>query len=129
MRYLLLNTLWLIVAWLIARRRSFKPNQSAVLITLVALYIMMAIFNTYLTSLPIVEYNPAYILGYKILTWPVEDIAYLLVVVMLAPGLYAAFLNHYESTQDTVTPAKTSAPRSKSTAPKRSRRRSRSPRR
>ena len=53
----------------------------------------MLIFNTYLTSLPIVMYNMNSILGLKVLTFPIEDIGYLLVAVVLLPPLFEKLSN------------------------------------
>lgn len=122
-RYAILNCIFIAGAWYLARRLKLIIHAQALVITLIALYVMMVIFNTYLTALPIVEYNPAYILGIYIVTWPVEDIAYLLVALFLAPGLYGAFLNYYESIHHTVTPTKTPSSRQHA-SPKRTRRRS-----
>lgn len=126
-RYLLLNLAWLTIAWTAARRLKLEIDQTTLIVSLIILYTMMVIFNTYLTALPIVEYNSEYILGMKILTWPIEDVSYLLAVIFLAPGLYTAFLHHYESHHHTVTPPKTATPRRQAKS-QRARRRSRNTR-
>lgn len=127
-RYLILNLAWVAIAWIAAKRLKLESEPTALVVSLIILYLMMVIFNTYLTSLPIVEYNSAYILGAKILTWPIEDVGYLLVAIFLAPGLYTAFLQHYESNQDIATPAKTPTTR-RHTKSQRSRRHTRNTRR
>ncbi len=54
--------------------------------TAIVSLLAMLVFNTYLTALPIVVYNMNSILGIKILTFPIEDIGYLIMVLLLHMG-------------------------------------------
>ncbi len=56
----------------------------------------MLIFDTYLTALPIVEYNKNLVLGIRIGSIPIEDFGYLLVVVLLGPALLERFIQNEE---------------------------------
>ncbi len=49
------------------------------------------IFDTYLTALPIFLYNSNAILGIKIGTIPIEDLSYVVVLVILGPALFDYF--------------------------------------
>ena len=64
-----------------------KFNRQMGLLFLICL-VAMLVFNTYLTALPIVVYNTSSILGLRIITFPIEDIGYLIAVVVLLPSLY-----------------------------------------
>lgn len=91
--YLLLNGIGLLVGWLIFkffnRQHSFTVlEQKSLMITGLIAYALMVVFNTYLTSLPIVRYNSAKILGIKILSWPIEDLAYLVVALYITPVMF-----------------------------------------
>lgn len=69
-----------------------------ILLTLTAvMLLLMLIFDTYLTALPIVEYNKNLVLGVYIGSIPLEDISYLLVVVILVPSLFEYFNKDEES--------------------------------
>jgi len=57
----------------------------------IIMVLCMLIFNSYLTGLPIVRYNTSNTLGVRIGTMPIEDFAYLIVAIILAPGLYSYF--------------------------------------
>ncbi len=46
------------------------------------------IIDGILTSLPVVEYNPAHIMGIKIFTIPVEDFAYLFLLYLMTDTIY-----------------------------------------
>ena len=69
-----------------------KPNKTLLYTFLICLLLML-VFNTYLTALPIVVYNMNSILGIKIISFPIEDIGYLIAVVLLLPGLYRKLSN------------------------------------
>jgi|GEM_PF-1133364 len=77
-----------------------KLNRIFVLTLLISLG-MMLVFNTFLTALPIVMYNTNSILGIRVLTFPVEDIGYLIAVVVLLPGLYEKLCHEKRSTKPT----------------------------
>lgn len=88
-KYSLLIVLCLVVTTLVGMLYDirWRFNRPIALTLLISLGLML-IFNTYLTSLPIVVYNMNSILGLKIITFPVEDIGYLIAVVALLPLLY-----------------------------------------
>lgn len=65
--------LFLILAWFLDRRLL---NSKQYWLWLGICYIPFLIFNFVLTALPVVEYNPAAIFGFRILTVPVEDFFY-----------------------------------------------------
>ena len=112
--YLALNIMFLLIAWLIVRRlnqhlvirKTLIANQSAILFTGVVSYLLMVGFNTYLTILPIVRYSSVKLIGTYILSWPVEDIAYLIAGLYLIPALYGYWCKYYESNQTPTTSSK-----------------------
>ena len=53
----------------------------------------MLVFDSYLTSLPIVMYNSISTLNIKLGSIPVEDIGYLIAVIVLIPALFEKFNN------------------------------------
>lgn len=93
-RYLLLIIIILFIAgillWL------YKPrikSPKAMLYTFIVGLFAMLLFNTYLTSLPIVMYNTSSITGIYLSSFPIEDIGYLIVIAILAPPLFEYFSN------------------------------------
>ncbi|HMT39630.1 MAG TPA: lycopene cyclase domain-containing protein [Candidatus Saccharibacteria bacterium] len=90
--YLTLSISLVIVSILLFIRLRLKLINPKVLIALsLIMLVMMLIFNTYLTKLPIVIYNSNYISGLKIGTIPIEDFGYLIAVIILLPALYEKF--------------------------------------
>ncbi len=90
--YLILSLSLVIVSILILVRLRIKPgNMWVLLITASILLIMMLIFDTYLTALPIVWYNNKSILGLKLGTIPIEDFGYLIASIILVPALFKFF--------------------------------------
>lgn len=77
-----------------------KLNRASMLTMLISLGAML-VFNTFLTALPIVVYNTSSILGVRILTFPIEDIGYLVAVVVLLPGLYEKLCHEKNSNKPT----------------------------
>jgi len=71
--------------------KESQPRKKALLATFVFLIFAMLIFNSYLTSLPIVLYNNNLTLGLKIGTIPVEDFSYLIAAVLLVPTIFNFF--------------------------------------
>lgn len=67
------SSLFLIVAWFFDRRLLSSKQYW---LWLGICYIPFLIFNFVLTALPVVEYNPGAIFGFRILTIPVEDFFY-----------------------------------------------------
>lgn len=90
--YLVLTMSLVVVSVLVLMRLRITPPRPKVLLMIGAiLLIAMLIFDSYLTSLPIVMYNSKSILGIKIGTIPVEDFGYLVAVILLVPALFEYF--------------------------------------
>lgn len=127
--YLALNLAFMGIAWLIIRQlnpKSSQQNSQHTLIAIIILYLLMVGFNTYLTSLAIVRYDWQKVLGFKILSWPIEDIAYLVVALYAAPIVWRKFQEKYaqpESTPQPITKTRRPAKSQRKTA-RRSRRKS-----
>lgn len=51
-------------------------------------FLLFVVFNYYLTSFPVVIYNPSAILGVRVLTIPVEDFFYNLILLSLYLAVY-----------------------------------------
>lgn len=68
-------------------------NLKALLFTSGVGFMAMLVFNTYLTSLPIVMYNTSSVAGVYLSSFPIEDIGYLIVAVLLVPSLFEHFSN------------------------------------
>ena len=66
---------------------KFISNKAWMLTALTGM-LSMIIFNTYLTALPIVVYNMNSIIGIKVITFPIEDIGYLVMALVLLPPLF-----------------------------------------
>ncbi|MSR89425.1 hypothetical protein EXS53_00585 [Patescibacteria group bacterium] len=75
---------------------KFKFTKTILLTGLVVLASML-VFNTYLTALPIVVYNTNSILNIRILSFPIEDLGYLVVAVVVLPGLFNKLCNEDRS--------------------------------
>ena len=89
LRYSLLILICLVVSALVGLLYNVKLKADKVtLYTFAVSFILMLGFNTYLTALPIVVYNMNSILNIRIITFPIEDIGYLVAVVLLLPALY-----------------------------------------
>lgn len=90
--YVLLDIVMLAVcaglAYLLDRKR---PLNSKTIVLLIPLLFLTAVFDNILTSLPIVTYIPANILGLHIGSSPIEDFAYSLAAVILIPALNRRF--------------------------------------
>ena len=124
--YALLNLIFMLLAWLALQRLAPKstPADARIrIVSLLILYFLMVIFNTYLTSLAIVRYDWQKVLGFKIISWPIEDIAYLVVALYAAPIVWRRFLTYYDR-PNTPKPSSQSAAKSDRTTPRRSRRQS-----
>lgn len=111
--YISLAAVFMLIAWLIQRRltKHDKPSlldQQSIMAAGLICYGLMIVFNTYLTSLPIIRYDWSKVLGLKIISWPIEDLAYLVVALYVSPAVYAFWLKRYES--------KKTPPRIKSTS-------------
>ncbi len=71
-------------------------NRKILLILFAILLLAMFIFDTYLTALPIVEYNKNLVSGIYFGSIPIEDFGYLLVVIILGPALFERFMQNEE---------------------------------
>ena len=88
-KYSLLILLCFVVTALVALLYAVRPKANKLtLYTFLVSFGLMLGFNTYLTALPIVVYNMNSILNIRIITFPLEDLGYLIAVVLLLPGLY-----------------------------------------
>ena len=98
--YLLLNSVFILIAILVVHKLDPKPKpRKHLLLAGIILYFMMVIFNTYLTSLAIVGYDWAKVLGFKIISWPIEDLAYLVVALYAGPTLWNYFYSRYDTSK------------------------------
>ncbi|MBA3678968.1 lycopene cyclase domain-containing protein [Candidatus Saccharibacteria bacterium] len=81
---------------ILIRFRIQLPYYKVLLAVFAILLTAMLIFDTYLTSLPIVLYNTSSLLGIKVGSIPLEDFSYLVAVVLLIPALFEYFIkrNH-----------------------------------
>lgn len=97
-RYLAFSLLLILIALEIHRfLRIGWSNWRSLLFLTAILFVLMLIFDTYLTTLPIVEYNKSLVLGLRIGSIPVEDFSYLFVVIITGPALFEYFKNNEES--------------------------------
>lgn len=93
--YLLLITICLAIVFILFVTFRLKIIQpKATLYTLGIGLFSMLIFNTYLTSMPIVLYNTGSTLGVYLSSFPIEDIGYLIAVVLLVPALFEHYNSH-----------------------------------
>ena len=95
MTYLQLSACFLLVAivggiacTLAARRRG--PMPAAVLSTLVALFVLTAVFDTAMIANGLFHYAPDPLLGVRIGLAPIEDFAYPLAGALLLPAVWSA---------------------------------------
>ena len=93
-KYSLLILILLLASFGVGLLYSLRPTYNkAWRYTAIVSLVAMLIFNTYLTALPIVVYNMNSILGIKIFTFPIEDIGYLIMVLLLLPPLFEKLTN------------------------------------
>ena len=98
--YILLNGMFILIAALVVQRLDPNPKpRKHLLLAGVSLYLMMVVFNTYLTSLAIVRYDWAKVLGFKIISWPIEDLAYLVVALYAGPTLWNYFYSRHDTSK------------------------------
>lgn len=88
--YLLVNSLFLLTVLALFRVRLKNPTR-AHWVTLLALLIMTAVFDSLIVGLDIVDYDQSKILGIYIGQAPVEDFFYTLAAVMIVPQLWKLF--------------------------------------
>ena len=95
MTYLQLSACFLVVAGvagltlaIIARRRG--PNPAAVGVTILALLVLTAVFDTVMIATGLFHYSPDHLVGLHIGLAPIEDFTYPLAGALLLPALWAA---------------------------------------
>jgi len=101
--YLALNLVFLLIAYLLVRRLK-RPVADQILIITVIAYSAMVVFNSYLTSIPIVRYDWSRVIGLKLVSWPIEDVAYLVVALYLVPALYGAYMDYFSHAKKITRP-------------------------
>lgn len=69
-------------------RGKFKPHITKFYFAYFVSLIPFMVVNGILTSLPVVEYNPAHILNIRILDIPIEDFSYLFLMLLMATTIY-----------------------------------------
>lgn len=99
-KYALLIFICFIVSALVGLLYNARPKADKLtLYTFLISFLLMLGFNTYLTALPIVVYNMNSILNIRIFTFPIEDIGYLVAVVLLLPALYNRLCDEQRTTK------------------------------
>ncbi|WP_334151519.1 lycopene cyclase domain-containing protein [Microbacterium sp.] len=73
---------------LLARPRG--PRVAAVAITIAALFLLTALFDTIMIATGLFHYSPGHLLGVHIGLAPIEDFAYPLAGALLLPALWVA---------------------------------------
>lgn len=73
---------------LASRRRG--PRPAAVALTILALFVLTAVFDTVMIATGLFHYSPAHLLGLHIGLAPIEDFAYPLAGALLLPPLWTA---------------------------------------
>jgi len=71
-------------------RGKFNPHITKFYFAYFVSLIPFMIVNGVLTSLPVVEYNPAHILNIRIFNIPIEDFSYLFLMLLMAITIYEA---------------------------------------
>ncbi len=94
MTYLLLNTVFLVVAAGIAAvalrlRPGFRRTVPSVAVALVAVLVLTAVFDNVMIGAGLVDYDPNRINGLRIGLAPIEDFAYPVAAALLLPALWA----------------------------------------
>ena len=82
--YLILNLLFILAVYFVARIKLRKPSK-AILVTLIVLITLTAVFDNVIVGLSIVDYDPSKILGIYVGYAPIEDFMYAVLAVMLVP--------------------------------------------
>ncbi|MFM6980162.1 MAG: lycopene cyclase domain-containing protein [Micrococcales bacterium] len=91
MNYLLLNFVFTLIAIAIAWPMRKRISRKIAIPTGLALAIITAIFDNIIVGAGIVAYDESKILGWRLLTAPIEDFGYVIVGVWLIPALYRYF--------------------------------------
>ncbi|WP_350351576.1 lycopene cyclase domain-containing protein [Microbacterium sp. A8/3-1] len=77
------------IALTVASRR-YGPRPAAVGLTILALFLLTAVFDTVMIATGLFHYSPAHLLGLHIGLAPIEDFAYPLAGALLLPPLWTA---------------------------------------
>jgi lycopene cyclase domain-containing protein len=78
-----------LVLSLLARRRGAVPHLGAIALTVLALFILTAVFDTIMIGTGLFHYSGAHLLDVHIGLAPIEDFAYPLAGALLLPSLWA----------------------------------------
>ncbi len=70
-------------------------NSAAFLVSYTVILIPFLIVNGFLTAIPVVEYNDAENLGFRIYTIPLEDVFYGMLLIFLNVLLFEKFKKLY----------------------------------
>lgn len=70
--------------------RPHAPRPVAVLVTIAALFLLTAVFDTIMIATGLFHYSPGHLLGLHIGLAPVEDFTYPLAGALLLPALWSA---------------------------------------
>lgn len=84
-----------VVMSLVARRG--RPHLGAVALTVVALVILTAVFDTIMIATGLFHYSPAHLLGLHIGLAPIEDFTYPLAGALLLPALWAVLTSRRDA--------------------------------
>ncbi|MEV4668102.1 lycopene cyclase domain-containing protein [Microbacterium sp. LWO12-1.2] len=79
-----------LVLSLLARRRGAAPHLGAIALTVLALFILTAVFDTIMIGTGLFHYSGQHLLDIHIGLAPIEDFAYPLAGALLLPSLWAA---------------------------------------
>ncbi|GAA1824493.1 lycopene cyclase domain-containing protein [Nesterenkonia flava] len=80
-------------------RRSARPNLTAVALTLLALIILTAVFDSLMIAADLFYYAPEMLVGVHIGLAPIEDFAYPVAGGILLPSLWALLRSRRRSTE------------------------------
>jgi lycopene cyclase domain-containing protein len=69
-------------------RGKFKPHMTKFYFAYFVSIVPFMVVNGTLTSLPVVEYNPAHILNIRVVDIPIEDFSYLFLMLLMAITIY-----------------------------------------
>jgi len=85
--YIVVNIVFLLVILGVLRIRPRRPTATW-WITLIALFVLTAIFDNVIIGLDIVGYDQAKLLGLYIGNAPIEDFFYALLAAIIVPALW-----------------------------------------
>ncbi|MCK2037506.1 lycopene cyclase domain-containing protein [Microbacterium sp. SSW1-49] len=77
-----------VVLSLLARRRGAGPDLGAIALTVLALFILTAVFDTIMIGTGLFHYSGAHLLDIHVGLAPIEDFAYPLAGALLLPSLW-----------------------------------------